>query len=125
MTTSILIAKLAAVIYLSSGVALLNNNMNLQEAYRSIAKSKLNTTYLGMFVLVLGTLITTYHNIWVKDWYVVITIIGWIFLLEGFFYILAPEVLINLFKKLPQSQTGWGLFTMLIGLFFAYFGFLA
>jgi uncharacterized protein YjeT (DUF2065 family) len=125
METSMLIAKIAAAIYLSTGAAILNNNLNLQEAYKAIEKSKLHTTYLGIFVIVLGTLITTYHNVWVKGWPVLVTIIGWVLLLEGVFYILAPKALLALFKKLPESQTGWGIFTLAVGLLFGYFGFVA
>lgn len=125
MATSILIAKIAAVVYLSSGVALLNNNLNLEEAYRALQKSRMHTTYLGIFVLVLATLILTYHNLWVKDWTVLITIIGWVLLVEGACYILCPESLLALYKKLPQSQMGWGIVTVVVGLFLGYFGFLA
>lgn len=125
METSILIAKIATAIYLSTGVALLNNNLNLQEAYKTLEKSKMHTTYLGTFVIVLATLILTYHNIWIKDWSVLITIIGWLLLIEGVFYILAPKTLLALFKKLPQSQIGWGILTVAVGFLFAYFGFFA
>ncbi|MBN2096303.1 hypothetical protein JW752_02775 [Candidatus Peregrinibacteria bacterium] len=125
MELSLFIAKIAAVIYLASGAALINNNLNLQEAYKSLKESQLHSTYLGIFVLVLGTLIVSYHNLWVKDWTVLITIIGWVLLAEGICYILCPKALLSLFKKLPQSQLGWGIVTLLVGLFFGYFGFVA
>lgn len=125
MELSILIAKIATAIYLGTGFALLNNNLNLMEAYKMLGKSRIHTTYLGTFVLVLGTLIVSYHNIWVKDWPVLITIIGWVLLVEGIFYILSPKSLLNLFTKLPKSQIGWGIFTVAIGLVFGYFGFVA
>lgn len=123
METSILIAKIASVIYLACGVALINNNMNLDEAYKSLEKSKLNSTYLGIFDIVIGTLIVSYHNFWSWDWTVLITIIGWVLLVEGVCYILFPKTLLAIYRKLPKSQIGWGIVTLLPGLFLGYFGF--
>lgn len=125
MELSILIAKIAAAVYISSGLAVLNNSLNLNKAYQILESSRLMTAYMGIFTATLGTLIVSYHNLWVKDWPVLITIIGWIFLVEAAFYILAPKAILGLFRKLPQSQIGWGLFTIAFGLVFGYFGFVA
>lgn len=125
METSILIAKLAFVAYLASGVALLNGSFNLKKVYLEMEKSQMFMTLMGIFVLVLGTLITTYHNLWVKDWRVLITIIGWILLAEGFCYIVLPKKMVKFLKKLPQSQLGWGVFTLGMSLLFGYFAMFA
>ncbi|MBW2977953.1 hypothetical protein KY331_03855 [Candidatus Woesearchaeota archaeon] len=125
MELSILIAKIAAVTYLATGIAMLNGNFNLKKVYQEMEKSPMFMTLMGVFVLVLGMLIVQYHNIWVKDWSVLVTIIGWLLLIEGVFYIVFPKQLLALFKRLPQSQIGWGIFTLIFGLIFGYFGFVA
>lgn len=123
MDTSILIARIVAVTYLASGVALLNGNLSLMKTYSEMKHSQMFTAIMGSFTTLLGMLIVSFHNVWVADWTVLITVIGWTLLVEGIFYLAFPKTLLSLYKKLPQSQTGWGLFTIAFGLLFAYFGF--
>lgn len=124
MDTSLLIARIAAVAYISSGIALLNGKLPLQKTYEAMKENPLFLIMMGMMTLLLGMLIINTHNVWVKDWQVLITLIGWILTIEGVLYITAPELLLNLFTKLPQSQIGWGLFTIAFGILFGYFGFI-
>ena len=123
METSILIARIAAVAYLTTGVALLNDNLDLEKAYVELKKTPLYTVMLGMFTLFLGMLIVNLHNVW-RGWPILVTLIGWVLLVEGIFYIAWPQALLGLFMRLPKGQVGWGIFTILFGLLFSYFGFL-
>ena len=41
------------------------------------------STVMGMIGLLLGLVIVVTHNIWVSDWPVVITIIGWVLILTN------------------------------------------
>ena len=123
METSILIAKFAAVTYLVTGIALLNGNLSLKKTYEELKSSNMFTAMMGAFTLLLGMIIVNIHNVWVKDWTVLVTIIGWILLVEGVFYLIWPKALLKLFTKLPQSQVGWGVFTLIFGLILGYFGF--
>ena len=125
MEPSILIARIAAVTYLTTGVALCIDTLDLKKTYEELSKSSMFTAMMGAFTLLLGMLIVSYHNIWVKDWTVLVTIIGWILLVEGVFYIVFPKQLLAFFKKLPQGQIGWGIFTLAFGLLLGYFGFVA
>lgn len=123
MELSILIARIAAALYLATGIAILNGNLNLKKSYKELKKDHSLTLMLGAGTLFLGMLIINLHNIWVKDWRVLITIIGWVLLTEGILYIVSPKKLLSLFKKLPTNQLGWGIFTICAGLLFGYLGF--
>ena len=125
MEISVLIARIVAVTYLASGVALLNGNLDLMKTYKELKSVHMFSTIMGAFTLLLGMLIVNLHNVWVQDWQVLITLIGWILLIEGVLYLTAPQVLFGIFEKLPKSQKGWGIFTIILGLIFAYFGFMA
>lgn len=50
-------------------------------------------TYLTGFIAVtFGLLIIGYHNLWVADWRVLITIIGWLALIKGLIFIVLPKL---------------------------------
>ena len=68
-------------------------------------------------------LLIEYHNIWVKDWTVVITIIGWFATLKGVLLLANPKFMLG-FKNYYKDNKSWGIFVIVIGLFFAYYGFL-
>ena len=51
------------------------------EAYLSVLREINNqsaTLILGMFALLAGLAIVNTHNLWVSDWRVIITILGWL-----------------------------------------------
>ena len=68
------------------------------------------------------------HNVWVLNWRVLITLLGWINLLRGAFSILLPEQSFALGgramagKHMPMIA---GVFALLIGLTLSYFGYTA
>lgn len=47
----------------------------------------------GFLALMIGTLMVLFHNVWTSDWRVAITIVGWMALIKGVFYLLFPEVI--------------------------------
>ncbi len=127
METSILIAKIIAIIYLSFGIGLLfNGNFYKKE----IPKLLDNSAYLilcGFMAIIVGMLIIEYHNHWVKNWTVIVTIIGWIALVKGVFLLAFPKA-IKFYKQFLNSENLYKFLTPLvfiIGLLFAYFGFYA
>ena len=125
METSILIAKLIAVIYLSFGFGLLfNRNFYKKE----IPKLLDNSAYLllgRIMAIIVGILITQYHNHWDKNWTVIITIIGWIALVKGIFLLAFPKIM-KFYKPFFSSDGLYKVLTpcvLIFGLIFAYFGF--
>lgn len=125
MELSILIAKIIGVIYLSFGVGLL---FNPQFYKNEIPKLIENTSYLilgGFLAIIIGLLIVDNHNYWVKNWTVVITIIGWIALLKGIL-LLAFPTLSKIYKPLFKSENFYkilGPLVLIFGLLFTYLGF--
>ena len=125
METSILIAKFIAVIYISFGFGLLfNSNFYRKE----IPKLLDNSAYLllgGIMAIIVGVLITQYHNHWAKNWTVIITIIGWIALIKGIFLLAFPKIM-KFYTHFFSSDSLYKFLTtcvLIFGLVFAYFGF--
>jgi uncharacterized membrane protein HdeD (DUF308 family) len=127
MQLSRLIAKIAAVMYMSAGVGAFIS----EDHYRRIADdlySNAGLIYLtGLMTVIIGFLIVHYHNRWTKNWTVLITILGWIALLKGIVLIVYPQFAQNVSESV-LSGWGWGIFpyvSLCLGLLFAYFGFVS
>lgn len=58
----------------------------------------------AVLALMGGATLVWFHNIWINDWPVLITILGWIALIEGIAMILAPLSLTRLAHSLLKSD---------------------
>lgn len=79
----------------------------------------------GALGLVIGLIIVVSHNIWVSTWPVVVTVVGWIVLVQALMRIFFPETFIKLMKEL-MAKTGYLLMTwiwLLVGIFLIWAGF--
>ena len=80
----------------------------------------------SFIALIMGILIVVSHNIWTKDWRVIITIVGWMVLIKGINVILFPEFLVNMSIKWIQNNTLYYTtfyFVFLIGTILIYYGY--
>ncbi|MCX6721464.1 MAG: hypothetical protein NT026_02595 [Candidatus Staskawiczbacteria bacterium] len=81
----------------------------------------------GLATLVIGIAMILAHNLWVKDWRVVITIFGWISLIKGLTMLFIPEQFriwtnkVAMFQYIPYAL----IVGLIIGLALTYFGFTA
>lgn len=121
MALSILVAKIMAVIYLSVGVAALRG-MNFGKMIDDFEKSAALTYIAAVISIVLGMLLVTYHNIWVQDWPVLVTVVGWAALIKGVLLIVLPEFM-SYFKGWYKNTQMWGILLLIIGAVYGYFGF--
>lgn len=62
-------------------------------------------TYSGAINIILGLLLVVAHNIWDTEWPVLITIIGWITLLQGIYRVFQP---MHFAKKMKEFQATKG-----------------
>lgn len=127
MQLSKLIAKMAAVIYLSASAGAFFS----ADYYRKISDNffgNAGLTYLGGFITaVIGLAIVNYHNRWTKNWTVLITILGWLALVKGILLIAFPQFVHNLSEQM-LTDFGSRIFpyaALCLGLLFAYFGFVS
>jgi len=82
----------------------------------------------GFFALLIGMLIITFHNVWVSDWPVIITLIGWLSFLKGAVFMLASDVLQGILKYVKKATmyfTIAGVIWLLVGVYLIYVGFFA
>lgn len=124
METSLFIAQVLAICYLSVGIGFLIS----KEYYRKeVTKLLENPGFVllgGYFAIIIGALILRVQNTWESDWTTLVTIIGWIAIIKGIWLIVFPKS-ITQFKTLLQAKYHNWVSTAIIvlGLIFAYFGF--
>jgi hypothetical protein len=124
MELSRLIAKIIAVIYISSGIAVLTGTFNINDFVSEFKKSPTLTFLSGCIGIIFGMLLVIQHNIWIKNWSVIITIISWIMLLGGVIVVIIPKFLFLMGNLIKNSRL-WGIFMLLFGMLMGYFGFIA
>lgn len=122
MELSVVIARIIAVGYLAAGVGVFSGTIKFQRLITDFEKSAGLTYVTGFFTLILGCLMVNYHNLWVSNWRVLITLIGWMALIKGICLIAYPEF-ISRFKSWYQHEKIWGAVIIIVGLVFAYLGF--
>lgn len=126
MDASILLASLLGPLFLLIGIGMLLN----QQHYRSMLASFLKDSGLyyfsGALALVAGIAMVLFHNLWVADWRLVITLIGWLSIVKGAVRLLLPRAGIGLAESLTASRgplLGFAALSIVLGVWLSFEGF--
>ncbi len=124
MDLSIFVAKVLSVMYLSFGLAAVGNRIDFSKMMDSFEKSQGLTMVAGFVTLVMGMLLVEVHNLWVKDWRVIITIFAWAATFKGVMLLAFPQT-IHAFKGSFKSAKvkNIGYLSVVLGLLLANLGF--
>jgi len=126
MELSIFLAKSIGIILMLTALALFNKK-NIQLLF-NIYKNPEAVFLTGIVDLSLGVMLVLAHNIWVSDFRVAITIIGWILVLRGVGRIFFPTRVTSYLEKFKKMQGAFPVFllvTFLIAAYLAYMGFMS
>ncbi len=74
MDTSLLVAKCAAIIYLSFGFGMLIQPSYYKATLQELITSKTFLVMGSLLAIVLGVVLIAYHNVWQANWLISITI---------------------------------------------------
>jgi hypothetical protein len=119
MDTSQLIAGLAGPLLAAIAVAMLVNP-RARDAIMETAGNQGLIFFAGMLTLLAGLAIVRAHNLWVADWRVVVTVLGWLAVLGGVLRIILPDRIANIRTKLAGNSrflSVWSLVALASGLF--------
>ena len=126
METSILIAKLMGPTMLVMAVALLKDQDGIKQMAREFIKSQALIFVTGVFTLLGGLALTIHHNIWVADWPLIITIVGWGMIIGGIIRIALPNIVKSWGEKMLEPEHGImiaGIVWLIIGAFLSFVGY--
>jgi uncharacterized membrane protein len=83
--------------------------------------------FWGFITFVIGITMVLAHNVWAKDWQVIVTLLGWISLIKGLTLLFCPKSLVKFAKKMENAS--YLPFALIIGVFIGlavtYLGFTA
>lgn len=103
MDTSILLARLIGPLFVVVSIGVFLNQKHYAKMAETFLKNAELYYFSGAIAFVIGTAIITFHNLWVADWRVVITVIGWLSLIKGIVRILFPKAGANYATKFTGS----------------------
>jgi hypothetical protein len=104
MSLSIFLAQVIGLYLFLVSLAMLVHHQRFKKTAADLAGIPLMITLTGAFMLILGLLIVVDHNIWTPDWPVVVTIIGWILLLQGLMRLFVPDAFVRMSKDMQGKM---------------------
>lgn len=82
------------------------------------------TVSTGYITFLLGLVTVVLHNLWVTDWRVTVTLIGWVTLFKGIEKIGFPGRVNRKAQMFKKRQWLWGIVIFLIGAWFFWMSFI-
>lgn len=126
MALSNFLAELWGISIVAICLSLLIKEKNVKKILATV-QEEATMFYWGMIAFVIGAAMVLSHNVWVKDWQVIVTIFGWISLAKGLSLMFLPDFTKDLAKKM-ESATFIPIalvVAVFIGLAMTYLGFTA
>jgi hypothetical protein len=126
MNLSIFLAKVLGIYLLVVSFAILFNLRRTTSIISGVIQNPSLQLIVGILTTIIGILLVVSHNIWIHDWTVVITIIGWLIFIKGVLNLVFPNVANALDRPFIQSKlscTVSALISLAIGLYLCCKGF--
>ncbi|MFA5250545.1 MAG: hypothetical protein WC371_03970 [Parachlamydiales bacterium] len=123
---SIYLAKLLGLYFLIMGLAIFFKTSHYQKSLKEMGGSDALMTVISIMPLVVGLSIVLGHNLWVDEWPVLITILGWLLLVKGLIRLFCYKTVMKKTLKIAEKKSFLktaGLVLGLIGLILCYLGF--
>lgn len=118
MTTSKYIARLMGPVLLAMGLGMLVESETMRVLSQEFLTNRGLIYLAGILTLLAGLAIVNAHNLWVPDWRVIITILGWLGIVGGLFRILLTGQVQSLGTGLASNTAAiivGGLATLVLG----------
>jgi len=110
MTTSKYLARLIGPVLAVAAIGMAIGLMQEGESYSSMIKEFIGSRALifitGVLALVAGVAIVNAHNLWVQDWRVIVTVLGWLLVIRGVINLVFPAFAQTLGDRIVASHAG-------------------
>lgn len=125
MDLSIFLAKALGIYLLIMGMAMVLNRTSVRAIVFDMTRNPSLLFLTGVMALIIGILMVLSHNLWVMDWRVLVTIMGWLSLIKGSARVLFPAPTSDLIQKWTENDKVYSATiycVILIGILFIYWG---
>jgi uncharacterized membrane protein len=126
MSTSIFIARLLGPIFVVVGSALLFRAQMFRDILQEVIRSATLVYLAGFLGLLAGMALALTHNVWVLDWRLIITLIGWITIGRALITIFQPQWIVTVGTRVLENCRvfiGAAATNLILGLVLSYFGY--
>lgn len=126
MNTSKFLSKAIGIYFIIVSTALVFRRHEMVSFMNELINNAPIMFYIGFVTLILGILMVVSHNIWEWSWRTIITIIGWIVLIEGVSILFFPQCIneiTSFFISHANSLYISAAIDLALGLFLVYRGF--
>ena len=127
MDLTLFLAQIMGVYLLVTGVGVLLNPERMRRAMKEAMRSYLLPYFDGAIALIVGLLIVLSHNLWDSLLETLVSLVGWIAVVEGILMMLLPQKTISRMMEAfmgAQMARLMGVASVVLGLYFVYQGFL-
>lgn len=125
-STTLFLAKAFGLYMIPVGLGLMVDPSRYRSWYKDILKQERRSMFGGVIALFIGAFVIASHNVWVADWPLLITLIGWWGFVKGGALLVVPGS-VKVFQPMIDTPDMIyrlsGLFWLFIGLFLAYQGY--
>ncbi|MBU1151708.1 hypothetical protein KJ632_02670 [Patescibacteria group bacterium] len=104
MENAMAIAAVMGPFYLVLGLSVLMYAEVWQKVFKSWKKDHISLVALSMLLLVAGLISVNMYNVWEMNIWLIVTVVSWILVLKGVFYMLAPGELIKDTLDMGQNK---------------------
>ena len=104
METSLFLAKVMGLFGAISTLAIIIRYKLYVEMEVDAVKNPTTIYFSGFLFIILGVLVTVSHQVWTRDWRVVITVLGWMILAKGVIRIFLPDTVKKLIEKKKSDR---------------------
>lgn len=100
MCLSTFLAQVIGSYLFFSALAMLVHQNRFKKTCNEILGNQVLLTLTGSLALIFGLVIVVEHNLWISEWPVLITLVGWVLVLKGLMKFFIPEIFVKLHKDL-------------------------
>jgi len=126
MELTILLSKVFGICLLVGGVAMWTKRAYFAPILGNFVHDPLIRLIVGMIELVAGLFLVLTHNIWTSAAASIVSLFGWMLLLEGGFYMIAKDKVVERMIKSLNVRAWYmfgGILSLVVGLYLCAFGF--
>jgi hypothetical protein len=125
MASSIYLARLIGPVLAVLGLGMLVQPTAFLTVANDVVRSPALLYFASIIGLLGGIALVLAHNVWRQDWSVIITVLGWISVVDATFWILLPRQWAQLWLPLmgPTFVVVGGIVVLLAGAVLSYFGY--
>jgi len=126
MEITLLLAKMFGAYFVIMGLAIFMRKQEWKQFFHEFMDNKHVSFVLGFFVLILGMILVSMHNVWDGGFNAtLITVFSWTALLKGVSFFLLPKTIFSKWIKffLNKGFNSWVVGVFVVGLYLLMFGY--